>query len=365
MDKLKMKEFGKKVKKEAFINSILSSLVVSFSITFITSMVFWLAKPKLFWVSIVLFGISFISGIPIFYFAKYKPTEKYIAERIDNVTNSDERIITAVQFASQDSFILKKQREDAKSFIKNKSSNLLKIVASVPLIILCTTAFILGGGMTTVSALTAAGYVKSGSEIINDIDKANKKVFEVTYKTCYWDLSSSGDSFFFEQDENKPCGEIIGASEQVVVESENAEEVMAVAYDGYVFYRWSDGSQDPVRMDYKIQGDQTITAFFVKVDEDDDSDGDGKNPADNDAEPDDGKDGEPGSDHDGGGDKDGLNTEDKSDSRNQVLDGKTYYGGKTYDEARSDASDKASKDGNMSSDMKKLINDYFDAIKKK
>lgn len=364
MDKLKMKEFGKKVKKEALINSTLSSLVVSFSIAFITSMVFWLAKPKLFWVSIVLFGISFVPGIPIFYFAKYKPTEEYIAKRVDDATNSDERIITAIQFASQDSFILKRQREDAKGFIKNKSSDLLKIVASVPLIILCTTAFILGGGMTTVSALTAAGYVKSGSEIINDIDKANKKVFEVNYKTCYWSFSSSGNSFFFEQDESKPCGEIIGASEQVVVEGENAEEVMAVAYDGYVFYKWSDGSQNPIRTDYKIQGELTLTAFFVEVDEDEDSDKNGK-PSDEDAEPDDEKDGEPGNNHEGDGNKDGENTDGRLDDRNQVLDGKTYYGGKTYDEARNDASDKASKDGNMSSDMKKLINDYFDAIKKK
>ena len=363
MDKLKMKEFGKKVKKEAFINSILSSLIVSFSIAFITSMVFWLAKPKLFWMSIVLFGISFISGLPIFYFAKYKPTEEYIAKRIDDAINSDERIITAIQFASQDSFILKRQREDAKAFIKNKSSNLLKIVTSVPLIILCTTAFILGGGMTTVSGLTAAGYVKSGSEIIEDMDRANKKVFEVKYKTCYFDMSTSNNNFFFEQDENKPCGEIIGASEQVVTEGEDAEEVMAVAYDGYAFYAWSDGLQNPVRIDYKVQGELTITALFTKIDEDGDPDKDGK-PSDEDAEPDDGKDGEPGSNQDGSGNKDGENTDSKSDSRNQVLDGKTYYGGKTYEEARNDASDKASKDGNMPDSIKKLINDYFDAIKK-
>ena len=46
MDKLKMKEFGKKVKKEAFINSTLSSLIVSFSIAFIASMVFFFFLPK-------------------------------------------------------------------------------------------------------------------------------------------------------------------------------------------------------------------------------------------------------------------------------------------------------------------------------
>ena len=35
-------------------------------------------------------------------------------------------------------------------------------------------------------------------------------------------MSTSNNGFFFEQDENKPCGEIIGASEQVVTEGENA-----------------------------------------------------------------------------------------------------------------------------------------------
>lgn len=361
MDKKMRKAKGTLV-KEAMINSALCALITALSLMFVTATFFWFETSNFYWVSFIVFGAAIIVSAPLFYFLKYRPNGKIFAKRLDEL-GMEERMITKEQYKDKEGFIYEAQRKNADKIFSKFDTSKLKIVASVPLIILCTTAFILGGGMTTVSGLTAAGYVKSGSEIIEDMDRANKKVFEVKYKTCYFDMGTSNNNFFFEQDENKPCGEIIGASEQVVTEGENAEEVMAVAYDGYMFYKWSDGSQDPVRIDYKIQGELTLTAIFVEVDEDGDPDKDGK-PSDEDAEPDDEKDGEPGSNQDGGGDKNGENTDNKSDLRNQVLDGKTYYGGKTYEEARKDSSDKASKDGNMSSDTKKLINDYFEAIKK-
>lgn len=361
MDKKMRKAKGTLV-KEAMINSALCALITALSLMFVTATFFWFEASNFYWVSFIVFGAAIIVSAPLFYFLKYRPNGKIFAKRLDEL-GMEERMITKEQYKDKEGFIYEAQRKNADKIFSKFDTSKLKIVASVPLIILCTTAFILGGGMTTVSGLTAAGYVKSGKDIANDIDEANKKVFEVKYKTCYFGMGTSGNSFFFEQDENKPCGEIIGASEQVVTEGENAEEVMAVAYDGYMFYKWSDGSQDPVRIDYKVQGELTITALFTKIDEDGDPDKDGK-PSDEDAEPDDEKDGEPGSNQDGGGNKDGKNTDSKSDSRNQVLDGKTYYGGKTYEEARNDASDKASKDGNMSDNMKKLINDYFEAIKK-
>lgn len=361
MDKKMRKAKGTLV-KEAMINSALCALITALSLMFVTATFFWFETSNFYWVSFIVFGAAIIVSAPLFYFLKYRPNGKIFAKRLDEL-GMEERMITKEQYKDKEGFIYEAQRKNADKIFSKFDTSKLKIVASVPLIILCTTAFILGGGMTTVSGLTAAGYVKSGSEIIEDMDRANKKVFEVKYKTCYFDMGTSNNNFFFEQDENKPCGEIIGASEQVVTEGENAEEVMAVAYDGYAFYAWSDGLQNPVRTDYKVQGELTITALFTKIDEDGDPDKDGK-PSDEDAEPDDEKDGEPGSNQDGGGNKDGENTDSKSDSRNQVLDGKTYYGGKTYEEARNDASDKASKDGNMSDSMKKLINDYFDAIKK-
>lgn len=364
MLKNKIKQFEGKVKKEALLNSFLYSLFISFCISFILSFIFWICLPEYFWISIIVLIILLSILPPLVYNIKYKVKDLMVAERLDSTLNADARCITALQYKEKEEFIYKAQRKETKSFLVSKQMPAFKYLISAQLIIILITSFILFAGMTSVSAITAAGYMKSGNEIINNITKENLPVYEITYKTCYFGMSTSGNSFFFEQDENKLCGEIIGSTEQIVMEGDSTEEVMAVAYDGYMFYKWSDGSQDPVRADYKIAGTQTFTAFFVKVDEDGDSDRNGK-PSDDDAEPDDENDGEPGSDHEGSGSKDGTSTENKSDLRNQVLDGKTYYGGKTYEEARKDSSDKASKDGDMSDSMKKLINDYFDAIKKK
>ena len=364
MLKNKIKQFEGKVKKEALINSFLYSLFISFCISFILSFIFWIYCPGYFWVSLIVLIVLLSIFVPVVYNIKYKVKDLTIAERLDSTLDADARCITALQYKEKEEFIYKAQRKETKSFLVSKQIPAFKYLISLQLIIVLITSFILFAGITSVSAITAAGYMRSGNEIINNITKENLPVYEINYKTCYFGMSTSNNGFFFEQDENKPCGEIVGASEQVVTEGENAEEVMAVAYDGYAFYAWSDGQQNPVRTDYKVHGELTITALFTKVDEDGDPDKDDK-PSDGDAEPGDEKDGEPGSNQDGGGNKDGENTDSKSDLRNQVLDGKTYYGGKTYEEARNDASDKASKDGNMSDSMKKLINDYFDAIKKK
>lgn len=356
-----MKAAKKRLNLEGWIQALLSGGIVALLATFAVSMVFWAIGASKYWIAFIVLGAVFAAATPIFFFCKYRPDEKAVAKRLDEL-GLDERVLTMEELKGNDSFMAKRQRIDTVRSLGKVKVDLLKIVASVPLIILCTTAFILGGGMTTVSGLTAAGYVKSGKDIADDIDDANKKVFEVTYTVCYYDYENK------QIIPNEPCGEIIGESTQLVTQGEDAEEVTAQEYDGYFFYQWSDGSQEQTRTDTSVQGELTLTAIFVKVpDSSDSSDGESGDPSD--SEPGDPSDQEPSDDNGGddSGKKDDTKVDDTSstDSRNQVLNGKTYYGGKNYEEAKSEALDKASKDGNMSSDMKKLINDYFESIKKK
>ena len=354
-----MKAAKKRLNLEGWIQALLSGGIVALLATFAVSMVFWAIGASKYWIAFIVLGAVFAAATPIFFFCKYCPDEKAVAKRLDEL-GLDERVLTMEELKGNDSFMAKRQRTDTVRSLGKVKANLLKIVASVPLIILCTTAFILGGGMTTVSGLTAAGYVKSGKDIANDIDEANKKVFEVTYSVCYYDL----DSLQFIP--NEPCGEIIGESTQLVTQGEDSEEVTAQEYDGYFFYQWSDGSKEQTRTDTSVQGELTLTAIFVKVpDSSDPSDGKPGDPSN--GEPGEPGDQEPGEDNDSNNEKNDETKKDNTsstDSRNQVLNGKTYYGGKNYDEAKSEASDKASKDGNMSSDTKKLINDSFESIKK-
>lgn len=365
-----MKAAKKRLNLEGWIRALLSGGIVALLATFAVSMVFWAIGASKYWIAFIVLGAVFAAATPIFFFCKYRPDEKTVAKRLDEL-GLDERVLTMEELKGNESFMAKRQRTDTVRSLGKVKVNLLKIVTSVPLIILCTTAFILGGGMTTVSGLTAAGYVKSGKDIAQDIDDANKPVYEVKYSVESREASQESSflgGFSIKLDVHKGVGgEIIGEEEQLVTQGEDATEVTVVEYEGYVFYAWSDGVQSPTRTDLNVQGDISITAIFVKMDENEDGDGNG------DGDPSDGEPGEqepgdqePGDSNDDGNGKDDtdLNNTASTDLRNQVLNGKTYYGGKNYDEAKSEASDKASKDGNMSSDKKNLINDYFEAIKK-
>ena len=363
-----MNEYGKahkKLNKEAFINTIIVSCSIALFVMFITAFTIWFIGSKIYYVAFIIFTISLTITLPITY-TKLKPNNHTIALRLDNL-GLYERMITMEQFKDDKSFIAEKQREDAIKSLHNCNLNKLKSIVSIPLTIICTTAFILGGGMTTVSALTATGHIKSGSDIINDIDDANKSVYEVKYSVEAREYSQDdflgGISMKVDTYDDRG-GEIIGEVDQLVSQGEDATEVTAIEYEDYVFYAWSDGVQSPTRTDLNVQGNINLTAIFVKMEEGDgDGKGDGK-PSDGEPSEREPKDQEPNDSNNNGKDDTDLDNTASTDSRNQVLNGKTYYGGKNYDEARNEASDKTSQNGNMPSDMKDLINDYFEAIKK-
>ena len=53
---------------------------------------------------------------------------------------------------------------------------------------------------------------------------------------------------------------------------EDGTQVVAVAEDGWMFVRWSDGNRDPARTDGSVTEDMEITAIFEEVPEDEDKD---------------------------------------------------------------------------------------------
>lgn len=66
------------------------------------------------------------------------------------------------------------------------------------------------------------------------------------------------------EDEN--TGSISGKTEQIIKHGENAEEVTAVAKDGYKFKEWiEDGRTEADRLDQYVVADATYTAKFVKT----------------------------------------------------------------------------------------------------
>ena len=56
---------------------------------------------------------------------------------------------------------------------------------------------------------------------------------------------------------------------------ENATPVVAVAEDGWIFVRWSDGGKTTQRTDYAVTADLVVTAIFEEIDEDGEGEEDG------------------------------------------------------------------------------------------
>ena len=337
-----IKSYRTRLMTEGWIKAGVAGLFTGFTAMFLSAMIFWLTGVEQFWLSIVIFGAVMLLTTPIYYFAKYKPSERFIASRIDEL-GLEERILTMNQLKEDDSYIAKKQREDAMKALNTVNAKLLKIAVSVSLIVCASVSAVAGIGMTTVSGLAASGVLKSGKDIIEEVLSEPVKQYEVEY------LVIEG-------------GWIEGEEFQLVDEGKDAIGVMAQAEDEWAFIEWSDGYTEPYREDLNVQSNIKVVALFMPVEE---GEGDGEG----DGEPDDGPK-QPAEPQEGQGNGDPKPGEEgdpnnqaggKYEPNNQVINGETYYGDE-YGNAYEGATEGMSQDGDLSGGKKGAVGDYFGAI---
>ena len=300
-------EHQQRLKNEAILRSVLCGLAVGFGANFVAALVTWLLPINGIVICLaVLLGVTAIAT-PIFYVKRFRPNDTMNARRIDRL-GLEERLITMVELEDNDSCIAKAQRADAQAALAAVDSKQLKFrisTAIVTAVIICT---VLGGGMTTVNALGELGVLPSGDELLNSfVDEVQTVYVKVDY------VAGAG-------------GMIEGDEAQIVVQGGNTEAVTAVAEDGYMFKRWSDGLTDPTRYDVGVMEDITITAEFMELDGDDtDDDGTGDKPSDAVGNSDISN----GDENDEGDDDNDSDNESSGggawEPNNQIIDGKTYY----------------------------------------
>ena len=235
---------------EAGLRSALWGISISFAVTFVLSALEWLLDFGATWISIVTFVcIAAITGA-LFYLFKYRPTAEDVARRLDRL-GLDERMITMLEYESDDSYIAALQRENAKVHFKSVENRKLKIQISTALIAIVVVTAILGSSMTTVLALAENGVLPSGSDIIGDelLD-----YIPVSYIVDEGGYITGGEA------------------DQLVAPGEDADPVVAEAEDGWVFVGWDDNSTDPARHDKNITEPKEFIAIFEPIDEDEDGD---------------------------------------------------------------------------------------------
>lgn len=334
---------------ESIIKSLLLGAVFGFLTTAITALAFWYFDIKLVWLSVPVFIVSTVLYGVLLFFTKYKLREKYMARKLDKL-GLDERLITMTELKDDTSFIAQLQREDATKASKKVDGKLIKFVVSIPVICCLVAAFIFGGGMITVNALSSTGVIRSGKQIIEDIN---------TVPTQYVNLN-----YVIEG-----SGVIMGEESQVLVKGESGTPIMAVPDYGYAFVRWSDGYEEPYRVDLNVESDTLLTAIFEVVaninEKEQVTDGSSMIPVDPEGQ--EGQGCRPDwQDPEESPDKPDNNPSQATSGQDayMVYDGKTYYGGKVYSEAVKDAINEVENKKDLTDDEEDAINSYYNNIKK-
>lgn len=246
---------------EAVIKSLVCGLSVGFAVMFGVGLGTWIAGVNGLWFALAAWAVIGAGATLLFYFKRFKPTAKKDAARLDRL-GLEERLITMLELEGDDSYIAQRQRADAKEKLQQVNVKDIKFRIPVASIVLAAVLTVFGAGMTTVTALSAKGLIDTPAEIIKPLLPEEPPVYcNVIY------------GVMLEDGETEGGGYIEGLSDQVVIKGEDAEPVVAVAEEGFVFQYWlEDESKDPARHDKKIEDENplmevTYTAIFAEVGE--------------------------------------------------------------------------------------------------
>ena len=341
-----LKNYKSRLAKEGWLKAALCGMSVGFSADILCAAAFWVFGIKLFWVCILVFAAVTAIATLLFYFCRFKNSRRQVASRVD-MLGLEERILTMTQFENDDSYIARRQREDAMNALKSVNSSFIKIAVSASMVVACCVTLVLGVGATTASALSSKSLV---AMIQENKTEPNSGIFHLIYGV-----------------KGNIGGRVDGELEQTVGEGESGKIVQAVADDGYVFIGWTDGYEDATRTDVNVKKDITVNAVFIEIeanDEDDEteeekgegeSNGSNSNGQQQPGDPSDGSDSSNGAGNGAGAGSDAAS--------NQVIDGSTYYGDE-YGGSLSDAQDSMNSNSNLSGEERGTIGDYFHNIQK-
>lgn len=376
------RKYRKRLVAEGVAKSLIFGLLVGFAANIVIATVSCFVKVEGLWlISIGLLLVGTLISAPIFYFAKFRPTTKQIAARVDRRLGLEERTITMLELENDDSYIAMRQREDAKDALaatnkKMKSDVFTSAFMKPGLIAGLSVALVF-----SVTATSLAGFIANRPERIippsrytisygisdpiypEKEEKPTTGVKSLSAKKT--DEKPGTDS---EQDNKKPLqGHIYGQTTQNVEEGKTTTTVVAVANEDWVFVGWSDGYSEEDRTDLAEGGDREILAIFEKkgVDSDDLSFGDGPgsgngNGGNSSGDP---SDGEGDGDGNGSGDGSGGGAGGQyTDPNDQVLDGKTDYKD-VYEQYYKEAMEILANGGEIPASLRKIIEAYLNTLK--
>lgn len=333
MNKSVFQKYYGKLRRGAIIKSLLWGLALGFIAAFIAGFATWMSYEKGFLITLGVF-VAVTAAVTAFcYFVFFRPDSKAVARKVDSL-GLEERMITMLELENSEDYIAMRQREDTKAALGKLGDKKFGIGVSLALIIVLSVSAVFGVSAATVTGLSDLGVIKSGAELI---DEANGRDPRNYVTVSYTALSG---------------GYIYGEEEQTIRKNGSAEPVLAVAEEGYRFYRWTDGYPYPLRTDTGLSESVTYTAWFLPVD----ADGAEEKP---DGDESDDQPPEDGNDND---DENPPSPTTNPENYDYVLDWTIHYRdilGDYYDEAMKELAES----GELSEELRKFIENYFNSLK--
>ena len=327
----KFKSLDAKLRMEAIIRSAVWGMASGALAAFICAFVCWFLAFHGLVVSIVAFVFgSAVAGV-LFYYGRFRPSVQSNARRLDRC-GLEERVITMVELEGQDSYIARRQREDAAEKLAAIDPSYIKFRISRSAIVLSVAVTLIFAGMATVESLSGVGVLPTGIQVWYQVFPPEPlPVYNLSYGV------------------NKG-GYLVGQDKQVVTQGDNAEMVLAVADDGFMFYAWSDGVTTPYRTESNVQKHLSVNALFIEVKNLENVGGDKDAPDD-----------VPGDEGGQGGDESSDGSTGKYTEVNQVIDGETYYRD-VFEEYYNMAMEYINKGEAIPEEIRSIIEAYYNII---
>ena len=364
-------KYQARLKKIGLLKSAIYALVFALSASFLAAFCVWFFVLPAWGLWLIIAGtgvLTFSAALPLLYFLRFRPTERKTAREVDRL-GLEERTVTMLELENDDSFIARRQRDDAEKQLETVRETQLRLLVPKTTLLALALSFVFCAAMTSVSSLASLGAIKHGNEVFEEwmspsTMEREREYVEITYLA-------------------RANGRIEGEAEQRIEKGSDASPVRAIPDEGYAFLQWSDGVPTPERWDLNVEESFAVEAIFLQPTEngrgDKDSDkGEGKQPSE---QENDGKGDKEDEDSEDPGDKEeGDGNESESDDNsdqdpdkpslgagtigsgdnNSVIDGKTDYRTEfDYDESMNDVEG----DDSIPSDLKDALSGYFDSLK--
>ena len=350
------KELYSRYLTKIFLKAGFNSALIAFSALAVTSTIFWIIGSELYWISFIVFAVVLLGSFGIIIGVK-RPSEKEFFSSIEQLDLA-QRAITMYEYQDDNSLIARLQRENAIESINSKNSKAFNFAASLELMVTTAIIFALGVGCSISSGMAAHKIIPSAAEVINGTTDPEKEKpeYEIVFEV-------EGDGY------------IDGDIFQLVKEGDSSVPVTAVPEEGWYFYswgyyseafnkimtddmNWKEEDHDPYRVVNNVDESVTLYAVFMKATGTNENDDPVENP----------QPGRPNSPKDqktpSGSDDDSSEGGGKYEDYNQVIDGETYYGDTTYDNAYAEAMEQMQNEDGNSDDVNQIISDYYETIEK-